>query len=151
MLADEVAGHQPATVSMLRPVSGRRLSARVERALRSPRPEMSTPCRTIRGRRCGSHAWDPAPPRHRVVSVPASAAEFDVGSVDVGSASLTAVSVDSPSHKKLTGNEGTFDKILAQVDAAQVELVRARPDAFKALWSNRETVTLTGGLCGAIE
>ena len=69
----------------------------------------------------------------------------------VGSASVTAVSVDSQSHEQLTGNEAAFDEILARVEAAQVELVRGRPDAFKALWSNRDDVTLTGGLGGAIE
>ena len=69
----------------------------------------------------------------------------------VGSASLTAVSVASQSQEPLTGREAAFDETLAQVEAAQVELVRGRPAAFKALWSNRDDVTLTGGLGGAIE
>ena len=69
----------------------------------------------------------------------------------VGSASLTAVSVASQSQELLSGREAAFDKTLARVEAAQVELVRGRPGAFKALWSNRDDVTLTGGLGGAIE
>lgn len=68
-----------------------------------------------------------------------------------GSASPIAVSVDSQSHEQLAGHEAAFDEILARVEAAQVELVRGRPEAFKALWSNRDDVTLTGGLGGAIE
>lgn len=69
----------------------------------------------------------------------------------VGSASLTAVPVASQSQEPLTGREAAFDETLAQVEAAQVELVRGRPAAFKDLWSNRDDVTLTGGLGGAIE
>ena len=69
----------------------------------------------------------------------------------VGSASLTAVSVASQSPQPFTGSEAAFDETLAQVEAAQVELVLGRPAAFKALWSNRDDVTLTGGLGGAIE
>ncbi len=69
----------------------------------------------------------------------------------VGSAPLIAVSVASKSQEPLTGSEAAFDKTLAQVETAQVELVRGRPAAFKALWSNRDDVTLTGGLGGAIE
>jgi hypothetical protein len=69
----------------------------------------------------------------------------------VGSASLIAVSVASQSQEPLTSREAAFDQTLAQVEAAQVELVRGRPAAFKALWSNRDDVTLTGGLGGAIE
>jgi len=69
----------------------------------------------------------------------------------VGSASRIAVSVASQSQEPLTGRESAFDQTLAQVEAAQVELVRGRPAAFKALWSNRDDVTLTGGLGGAIE
>ena len=69
----------------------------------------------------------------------------------VGSASLTAVSVASQSPQPFTGSEAAFDETLAQVEAAQVELVRGRPAAFKALWSNRDDMTLTGELGGAIE
>jgi hypothetical protein len=69
----------------------------------------------------------------------------------VGSASLIAVSVASQSRGPLTGHEAAFDQTLAQVEAAQVELVRGRPATFKALWSKRDDVTLTGGLGGTIE
>ena len=69
----------------------------------------------------------------------------------VGSASLTSVSVASQSQAPLAGREAAFDQTLAQVEAAQVELVRGRPATFKALWSHRGDVTLTGGLGGAIE
>jgi len=69
----------------------------------------------------------------------------------VGSASLFAVSAPSQSPEPPAGREAAFDKTLVQIEAAQVELVRGRPAAFKALWSNRDDVTLTGGLGGAIE
>jgi ketosteroid isomerase-like protein len=44
-----------------------------------------------------------------------------------------------------------FAAVLREVEAAQVELVRGRPDAFKALWSQDDDCTLVGGLGGAIE
>ena len=69
----------------------------------------------------------------------------------MGGASLAAVSGASQLQEPLTGSAAAFDEALAQVEAAQVELVRGRPAAFKALWSNRDDVTLTGGLGGAIE
>lgn len=71
--------------------------------------------------------------------------------LSVGSASLAAVSGASRLQEPLTGSAAAFDETLAQVEAAQVELVRGRPAAFKALWSNRNDVTLTGGLGGPIE
>jgi ketosteroid isomerase-like protein len=37
------------------------------------------------------------------------------------------------------------------VDAAQLELQNGRPAAFKALWSQADDVTLSGGLGGQIE
>ena len=52
-----------------------------------------------------------------------------------GSASLFAVTVASELQGPLTGREEALDKTLGQVEAAQVELVRGRPAAFKALWS----------------
>jgi len=45
----------------------------------------------------------------------------------------------------------SFDATLVRVEAAQVELVRGKPEAFKTLWSHRADVTLVGGLGGAIE
>ena len=40
---------------------------------------------------------------------------------------------------------------LAEMDAAQLELQNGRPDAYKALWSRADDVTLAGGLGGVIE
>ena len=44
-----------------------------------------------------------------------------------------------------------FDAFLARVDEAQTELQRGRAAAFKALWSQADDVTLSGGLGGEIE
>jgi ketosteroid isomerase-like protein len=44
-----------------------------------------------------------------------------------------------------------FGEMLSRVEAAQVELVRGRAEAFKALWSHGDDVTLIGGLGGPIE
>ncbi len=44
----------------------------------------------------------------------------------------------------------SFNSVLREVEAAQVELVNGRPGAFKALWSHSNDVTLSGGLGGAI-
>ncbi len=69
----------------------------------------------------------------------------------VGNASLAAARGPSPLQGPPTGSPADFEETLARVEAAQVELVRGRPAAFKALWSHRDDVTLTGGLGGAIE
>jgi len=39
----------------------------------------------------------------------------------------------------------TFDALLKEVEAAQVQLVSGKPAAFKALWSHGDDVTLSGG------
>ena len=44
----------------------------------------------------------------------------------------------------------SFDALLKEVEAAQVQLVSGKPAAFKALWSHGDDVTLSGGLGGAI-
>ena len=44
-----------------------------------------------------------------------------------------------------------FLGFLRKVDAAQRELQNGRPAAFKALWSQSDDVTLSGGFGGAIE
>jgi ketosteroid isomerase-like protein len=49
-----------------------------------------------------------------------------------------------------TSAAAVFDAVLAEVEAAQVQLVNGRPAAFKALWSHQDDVTLSGGLGGAI-
>ena len=41
--------------------------------------------------------------------------------------------------------------MLAAVDAAQLELQNGKPAAFKALWSRRDDITLSGGFGGTIE
>jgi ketosteroid isomerase-like protein len=44
-----------------------------------------------------------------------------------------------------------FTAFLARVDAAQLELQNGRVAAFKALWSQAEDITLSGGFGGTIE
>ena len=44
-----------------------------------------------------------------------------------------------------------FAEFLVRVDTAQLELQNGRPAAFKALWSQGNDVTLSGGLGGPIE
>ena len=44
-----------------------------------------------------------------------------------------------------------FAAFLVTMDAAQIELQGGRVGAYKALWSHRDDVTLSGGLGGAIE
>lgn len=44
-----------------------------------------------------------------------------------------------------------FQSFLVAVDAAQVELQNGKPEAFKALWSHADDVTLSGGFGGKIE
>jgi ketosteroid isomerase-like protein len=44
-----------------------------------------------------------------------------------------------------------FLAMLAKLDAAQLELQNGRPAAFKALWSRRDDITLSGGFGGTIE
>jgi ketosteroid isomerase-like protein len=49
------------------------------------------------------------------------------------------------------GTGGGFKEMLTRVDAAQLELQNGKPDAFKALWSRADDVTLSGGFGGTIE
>ncbi len=44
-----------------------------------------------------------------------------------------------------------FHAMLVKVDAAQRELQNGRPEAFKALWSRADDITLSGGFGGTIE
>lgn len=44
-----------------------------------------------------------------------------------------------------------FHAMLVKVDAAQRELQNGQPEAFKALWSRADDVTLSGGFGGNIE
>ena len=47
--------------------------------------------------------------------------------------------------------DAEFQAMLARVDGAQLELQNGRPAAFKALWSRRDDITLSGGFGGTIE
>ncbi len=47
--------------------------------------------------------------------------------------------------------EDAFTGMLDRVDAAPLELQNGRAEPFKALWSRRDDVTLSGGFGGAIE
>ena len=55
------------------------------------------------------------------------------------------------SRGRTTADGADFGAMLSRVEAAQVELVRGRAEAFKALWSHGDDVTLIGGLGGPIE
>ena len=46
---------------------------------------------------------------------------------------------------------GEFQAMLTQVDAAQRELQNGKPEAFKALWSHADDITLSGGFGGTVE
>jgi hypothetical protein len=61
-----------------------------------------------------------------------------------------AVLAPAPITPQSPGASQTFDAMLREVEAAQVKLVNGQPDAFKALWSHSDDITLSGGLGGAI-
>ncbi|HXG55026.1 MAG TPA: nuclear transport factor 2 family protein [Vicinamibacterales bacterium] len=63
------------------------------------------------------------------------------GPARIGAQSLAAT-------QKASGS--SFDAVLDEVEAAQVQLVNGRAAAFKALWSHRDDVTLAGGPRGMI-
>jgi ketosteroid isomerase-like protein len=44
-----------------------------------------------------------------------------------------------------------FQAMIVTVDAAQRELQNGRPEAFKALWSHADDITLSGGFGGTVE
>ena len=78
-----------------------------------------------------------------------------VRAVLVGVAVLLFLSGASPTGGQVPSaardsRDASFTAFLAEVEAAQVDLVNGRPDAFKALWSHGDDVTLSGGLGGAI-
>jgi ketosteroid isomerase-like protein len=50
-----------------------------------------------------------------------------------------------------TAVDEQFHAMLTKVDAAQFELQNGRPTEFKALWSQADDVTLSGGFGGTIE
>ena len=44
-----------------------------------------------------------------------------------------------------------FQNFLTKLDAAQLEMQNGKSDAFKALWSDSEEITLSGGFGGTVE
>jgi hypothetical protein len=48
-------------------------------------------------------------------------------------------------------NISYWNAFIAELDLAQEEFARGRPDSFKALWSHAGDVTLSGGLGGEVE
>jgi len=69
-----------------------------------------------------------------------------VGAVLTSAAPATSTQSPVGQHASQPG----FGVVLREVEAAQVQLVNGRPDAFKSLWSHGDDVTLSGGLGGAI-
>jgi len=67
----------------------------------------------------------------------------------LGSVVASAQNPPAPAAARTTSNRG-FDAVLKQVESAQVLLVNGQPAAFKALWSQEDDVTLSGGLGGVI-
>src|SRR5690349_14429922 len=65
----------------------------------------------------------------------------------LGGASRTGAQVPAAADDS---RDASFTAFLGEVEAAQVQLVNGRPDAFKALWSRGNDITLSGGLGGAI-
>jgi ketosteroid isomerase-like protein len=53
--------------------------------------------------------------------------------------------------KSKTGSSAEFEAMLEKVDAAQLELQNGKPAAFKALWSQADDITLSGGFGGTVE
>ena len=46
---------------------------------------------------------------------------------------------------------GEFEAFLVRADAAQIELQNGKAEAYKAVWSHSDDVTLSGGFGGAVE
>jgi ketosteroid isomerase-like protein len=56
-----------------------------------------------------------------------------------------------PQARPDTTVDAEFQALLAKLDVAQLELQNGKPDAFKALWSHADDITLSGGFGGTIE
>ena len=75
----------------------------------------------------------------------------------LGSSTFARMTVAAPDERRVAGpaqaaaagNE--FDVALDAIDAAQLELQNGRPEAYKALWSHSQDVTLAGGFGGTVE
>ncbi len=55
------------------------------------------------------------------------------------------------SQAKPSGPYAEFPAFLTKLDAAQVELQNGKAEAFKAVWSKADDITLSGGFGGTIE
>jgi len=68
---------------------------------------------------------------------------------------LVALALPCVAAPKATERQAVINKefhaMLVKVDAAQRELQNGRPEAFKALWSRADDITLSGGFGGNIE
>ena len=51
----------------------------------------------------------------------------------------------------VANTSGEFRDFLARADAAQLELQNGKAEAYKAVWSNTDDVTLSGGFGGTVE
>lgn len=91
----------------------------------------------------------PAPSQSET-SLRAQALELAGGHHSPASAPEHFVDVGHGFQRHVSQPEEGFTAFLAEVEVAQVQLVNGRPGAFKALWSHRDDVTLSGGLGGAI-
>jgi ketosteroid isomerase-like protein len=74
----------------------------------------------------------------------------------VSSAASVGGSEGVPSWVQVQSRSGAgagdgFEAMLNAVDAAQLELQNGRPEAYKALWSHSDDVTLSGGFGGTVE
>ena len=69
--------------------------------------------------------------------------------------SLVVLSMPSIAAPRTTERQALINKefhaALVKVDAAQLELQNGKPEAFKALWSHADDVTLSGGFGGTVE
>jgi ketosteroid isomerase-like protein len=66
-----------------------------------------------------------------------------------GCASVATSSRNPPATPAVDPQE--FHEFLARVDSAQLELQNGKAEAFKALWSRADDITLSGGFGGTIE
>ena len=84
--------------------------------------------------------------------MPATLRAFATIVVTIGSIvfAMPSVAAATPGERQARIDK-EFQAALVKVDAAQRELQNGRPEAFKALWSNADDVTLSGGFGGTIE
>jgi ketosteroid isomerase-like protein len=66
-------------------------------------------------------------------------------------ASVAVAASGIAAQSKAGVDDKEFQTFLAKVDAAQLELQNGKPAAFKALWSQADDITLSGGFGGTVE